>query len=367
MTQDMADTAARTLDTGVTATLSRMDAILAAVCTDLGDEWRARSPERVDVLVSDLPEMLRSRLLDGSGKRLRPLMCHWGWVSAHGAVDGRGREALVRTAAALELLHLFALVHDDVMDRSDSRRGRPTAHIEARVAHESAGGLGDATVFGDSIAVLLGDLALSEASLLVAEAPSQVRMLWREMLRELVHGQMLDLTAAAARRRDLTMARRVARLKSGGYTVQRPLLIGASIAGASQAMTRALSAFGEHLGEAFALRDDLLGVWADPHKTGKPVGDDLLSGKPTVVLAAARRLLPESTARRYLGPESVVAPDDVPVLQQLFMDWGVFDEVEERIADEATAALESLEGAGLHPDGVAGLEQMVRVTAWRDA
>lgn len=367
MTQDMAHTADRTLRQESTATLDALDAILAALCTDLDDEWRARSPEQVDVLPSDLPEMLRSRLLGSTGKRLRPLMCHWGWVAAHGGVEGRGRESMVRAAAALELLHLFALVHDDVMDRSDSRRGRQTAHVEARVAHEAAGALGDSGVFGDGIAVLLGDLALSEASLLVAETPSHVRAIWQTMLRELVHGQTLDLTAAAARRRDLDLARRVARLKSGSYTVQRPLLIGAAIAGATPTMNRALSTFGEHLGEAFALRDDLLGVWADPQKTGKPVGDDLLSGKPTVVLAAARRLLPDALARRYLGPDSVVTAADVPVLQELFSDWGVFDEVEERIDDEATAALDSLDGAGLHPDGVAGLAAMVRLTAWRDA
>lgn len=367
MTQDMAHTADRTLHQEPTATLDALNAILDALCTDLDEEWRVRSPEQVDVLTSDIPEMLRSRLLGGAGKRLRPLMCHWGWVAAHGGEHGRGREAMVRAAAALELLHMFALVHDDVMDRSDSRRGRPTAHVEARAAHEAAAALGDSSVFGDGIAVLLGDLALSEASLLVAETPSQVRLLWRQMLRELVHGQMLDLTAAAARRRDLEMARRVARLKSGAYTVQRPLLIGAATAGATPAMNRALSSFGEHLGEAFALRDDLLGVAADPQKTGKPVGDDLLSGKPTVVLAAARRLLPDAVARRYLGPNSVVTPADVPVLQELFRDWGVFDEVEERIDDEAAAALDSLHGAGLHPVGVAGLADMVQVTAWRDS
>jgi geranylgeranyl diphosphate synthase type I len=253
------------------------------------------------------------------------------------------------------------------MDRSDSRRGRPTAHLEARIAHEREEGLGDPGVFGDGIAVLLGDLALSEAGVLVSGAPDAVRDQWRAMLRELVHGQSLDLTAAAARRRDLALARRVARLKSGAYTIQRPLLIGASIAGAGHAVSKALSAYGEHLGEAFALRDDLLGVWGDPRTTGKPVGDDLVAGKPTVVLAAARRLLPDALSRRYLGPDAVVTQEDVPVLQQLFADWGVLDEVEERIADEATAALDSLDAADLHPAGSAGLRGMVRVTAWRDA
>lgn len=367
MTQDLAGPAAHAVKQQAANTLSAIDRILDSVCTDLEREWQRRSPEPIDVLDSDLPEMLRSRLLPPVGKRLRPIMAHWGWVSAHGASAERGSATLARVGAALELLHLFALVHDDVMDRSASRRGLPSAHVEASAAHERASGLGDAVVFGDGIAVLLGDLALSEAAYLVADAPPSVRAEWREMLRELVHGQSLDLTAAAARRRDLGMARRVARLKSGGYTIQRPLLLGASIAGATLSVRRALSAYGEHLGEAFALRDDLLGVWGDPRTTGKPVGDDLTSGKPTVVLAAARRLLPEAMSARYLGPESVVTPDDVATVQQLFVDWGVRDEVEERIEDEASAALDSLSGVDLDQVGVAGLTEMVKTTAWRES
>jgi geranylgeranyl diphosphate synthase type I len=367
VTQDISGPAARDLFEYVATTLAATDEILDAVCSQLEEEWRLRSPEPIDVLQDDLPAMLRSRLLPAPGKRLRPVMCHWGWVSARGASDEDGHEALAEVAAALELLHLFALVHDDVMDRSDSRRGRPTAHLEARIAHEERVALGDPAVFGDGIAVLLGDLALSEAGLLVSGASQAVRDQWRAMLRELVHGQSLDLTAAAGRRRDLTLARRVARLKSGSYTIQRPLLIGASIAGAGPAVSKALSAYGEHLGEAFALRDDVLGIWGDARTTGKPVGDDLVSGKPTVVLAAARRLLPDALSRRYLGPDAVVTEEDVPVLQQLFVDWGVLDEVEERIADEATAALDSLDAADLPPAGLAGLREMVRVTAWRDA
>ncbi len=367
MTQDLAGSAAQTVQQQAATTLAALDRILDSVCTDLEREWGARSPETIDVLDADLPEMLRTRLLPAAGKRLRPIMAHWGWVSAHGASLGRGYATLARVGAALELLHLFALVHDDVMDRSDSRRGRPTAHVEASAAHERTESLGDPSVFGDGIAILLGDLALSEAAHLVADAPPDVRTQWREMLRELVHGQSLDLTAAAARRRDLPLARRVARLKSGGYTVQRPLLLGAAIAGATPSVRGALSSYGEHLGEAFALRDDLLGVWGDPRTTGKPVGDDLVSGKPTVVLAAARRLLPEALSARYLGPGAVVTADDVPALQQLFIDWGVRDEVEERIEDEASQALDSLAEAGLDPVGVAGLTEMVKATAWRES
>ncbi|HET7398655.1 MAG TPA: polyprenyl synthetase family protein [Intrasporangium sp.] len=367
MTHDASRTVDRRQLADASSTLAGVDELLAGLCDGLAAEWGRRSPEPVDVLRADLPLMLRARLVPGAGKRLRPVMCHWGWVAASGAVDGRGHDALLRTGAALELLHLFALVHDDVVDRSDSRRGRPAAHVEAGAAHAAAGALGDPAVFGDGIAVLLGDLALSEASALIADTPPPVRQLWRAMLRELVHGQLLDLTAAAARRRDLDLARRIARLKSGAYSIQRPLLLGAALAAPDPAVTAALAGYGEHLGEAFALRDDLLGIWGDPAVTGKPVGDDLLSGKATVVLAAARRLLPPAQSERYLGSRAVITEADVPRLQRLLDGCGVRDDVERRITDEAASALGALDGVGLDPDGVAGLTRMVHVIAWRDA
>lgn len=348
-------------------TMDAIDAMLREVCDDIALGWADRVPESADILPADLPETLLTWLLPASGKRLRPLMCHWGWVAAHGAVDGRGRDDMVRAAAALELLHLFALVHDDVMDRGASRRGRETVHVSAAKAHAGSGSLGDSVLFGDSVAILLGDLALSEASLLIAGTPRPLLDMWGEMLRELVHGQLLDITAAAARRRDIEHSRRVARLKSGAYTIQRPLLLGALAAGAGPETLGALAAYGDHLGEAFALRDDVLGVWGDPTATGKPVGDDLLASKATVLLAEARRLLPPATSERYLGPASVITPDDVPELQRLMVEVGVLDEVETRITDEVARALDALDGCGLHPDGVRSLTELAHATAWRNA
>lgn len=350
--------------------MSRIDDLLRLVCADLADGWAGRSPDAVDILPDEMPATLLSWLLPAGGKRLRPLMCHWGWVSAHGpgeALDAVGHEEMVRAAAALELLHLFALVHDDVMDRGDSRRGRTTPHVEAAKAHADRGALGDSVLFGDSVAILLGDLALSEASVLIGGASAPLQILWREMLRELVHGQLLDITAAAARRRDLAHARRVARLKSGAYTIQRPLLIGAHAADPDPQVITALTAYGEHLGEAFALRDDMLGVWGDPAATGKPVGDDLLASKATVLLAEARRLLPPELSERYLGAHSQITVDDVPVLQQLMVDAGVREQVERRIAHELDAALAQLDAADLHPEGVRNLTALAHATAWRNS
>ena len=185
---------------GAEDTLAAVDALLAEVCDDIGAGWAARHSAAVDVLRADLPRLLHDRLLGATGKRLRPVMCHWGWVSAGGATAGRGWAEMVRAGAALDLLHLFALVHDDIMDRSDTRRGLPALHVVATRRHREAGGLGDAQLFGDSVAVLVADLALSESGLLVAPTSPEVRAAWRLMNVELVDGQLLDVTHTAGRR-----------------------------------------------------------------------------------------------------------------------------------------------------------------------
>ena len=352
---------------GLEETLRRTDLVLDRVCAELERQWRSRCPEAADLLRADLPEHLRGWLLPATGKRLRPVMCHWGWVSAGGASRGVGRDDTVTVCAALELVHLFALVHDDVMDRSDSRRGRVTTHVEAADEHTAAGALGDPALFGDSIAILFGDLALTESWVLTGTLDAPLQRAWADMLRELVQGQLLDVTGAAARRRDLPQARRVARLKSGAYTVQRPLLLGALAARADAAALAALEAFGGHVGEAFALRDDVLGIWGDPERTGKPVGDDLLRGKATVLLAEARRLLPEAVAERYLGSRSVITDADIGVLQQLMLDAGVLEQAEQRITHEVDLALTALDHVDLDTTGVEALRSLARSIAWRDA
>ncbi|MCA1780648.1 MAG: polyprenyl synthetase family protein [Dermatophilaceae bacterium] len=226
------------------------------------------------------------------GKRVRPLLAHWGWVVAGGPTTDTA-DALARLGAALELLHLFALIQDDVMDRSDTRRGRPTLHVVASEAHQRHGGLGDPAHFGDAVATLVGDLALSEATLLGLGAGPAVSRAWRLMTLELVEGQLLDITHAADRSHDHATARRISRLKTGRYTVTRPLQLGALVAGATREVLDPLTEWGDLVGDAFGLRDDIIGVWGDPEVTGKPAGDDLLGGKPTALLVWAETLLPD--------------------------------------------------------------------------
>jgi geranylgeranyl diphosphate synthase type I len=194
-----------------------------------------------------------------------------------------------------------------------------------------------------------------------------MRRIWRVLVIELVRGQSRDLTGSAAGRRDLAHARQVAQMKSGCYTVWRPLQLGAAAAGADGATAAALGVYGAEVGEAFALRDDLLGVWGDPARTGKPAGDDLLSGKPTVILSLAHDLL-HGTARQVLDrvgtPE--LSPADVVFLQDALRAGGVVEAVESRISAHVHAAVAALTGPELDPEGVAGLTQMAHRIAWRD-
>lgn len=314
---------------------------------------------------SSVPELLRRQVAAG-GKRLRPLMAFWGWVYAHGR-PGAQPHSLVQLGSALELLHVFSLVQDDVMDRSAQRRGVPTTHTVVAGAHRRAGALGSSRQFGDSIAVLVGDLSHALAEQLVAGLPAAVRSVWRLTTLDLVAGQVSDLVGAADRRRDMAHARAVARLKSGAYTVTRPLELGATLGGAGEAKLTVLRQYGAHLGEAFALRDDLLGVWGRPETTGKPVGEDLLDGKATVLLAMADQRL-RGPARRLLDQltEQGLSPEQVPQLQRALEDAGIRAEVEAMIAAQVEDAVGALDAAGSGSiDGIHGLRRMADRIAWR--
>ena len=350
--------------------LARVDARMSEVVNDLEQVWSdelAPAGSSVDVLTEhDLPDLLRGLIRTG-GKRIRPSMCLWGWVAAGGRRDDRGAAEVLQVATALELLHVFALIHDDVMDESASRRGQPSVHTLAAQLHLHSGSRGSATRFGDNIAVLVGDLAHAEADHLVSALPAAMRAIWRVLVIELVRGQSRDLTGSAAGRRDLAHARQVALMKSGCYTVWRPLQLGAAAAGAEPATVEVLASYGSEVGEAFALRDDLLGVWGDPARTGKPAGDDLLSGKPTVIISLAYELL-HGPAREVLERVGTPAlsPADVTFLQDALRAGGVVDAVESRISAHVHAAVAALDTGGLDPQGVAGLTQMAHRIAWRD-
>ncbi|HEX2902565.1 MAG TPA: polyprenyl synthetase family protein [Jatrophihabitans sp.] len=269
--------------------------------------------------LGSLADAARAAVLDG-GKRLRPTFAYWGWRTAQ-PEGADGEDDLVRAAASLELLQACALVHDDVMDGSDTRRGRPAAHVRFAAEHARAGWPGSPTGFGTAAAILLGDLLLSWAgqlfttgiqSLPAARAAGAERQ-FDLMRTEVVAGQFLDVLAQTRGQFDPDEALRVIRYKTSKYTIVRPLLLGAAAAGASAGMQAELARYGDLLGEAFQLRDDLLGVFGDPAETGKPAGDDLREGKRTLLVALAmsggdtgvRRLLQECVGNPELSEAEV--------------------------------------------------------------
>lgn len=340
-------------------TVAAVQASVADELDGLTDAWQSWVPD-VEVLPVDLPQWLAGLSTLG-GKRFRPRLGHWGYVSVGGR-RGVRHDTLVTAAAALELLHLFALVHDDVMDESGSRRGAPAAHVQAATWHREQGAAGRPEVFGRNLAILLGDLAHARADRLADTLPAALRSTWHELCLELIAGQRADLTGAAAGRRDREHAERIAQLKSGSYSVTRPLQLGALAGGASAGQRAVLDRYGRHVGRAFALRDDLLGLWGDPSVTGKPAGDDLADGKATVILALAGETL--TGADVALLAEPVM---DVPAVLAAFERAGIPQRVEELIATEVRAARDVLTDAPLTRAGVAGLHEMAAAIAWRRA
>lgn len=328
--------------------------------------------DRVLQEIGDELELLLGAVRDlvAGGKRFRAAFCYWGWRGAGGA-DG---EEIVTAAAALELLQACALVHDDLMDRSDTRRGRPAAHRRFAAHHEAAGWVGSAEAFGQGAAILLGDLCLSWADEMVftsglpAEALVRAKPAYDVMRTELMAGQYLDLVEQARGAGSTAGARRVIRFKSAKYTVERPLHLGAALAGGPADLAAGYSAYGLALGEAFQLRDDVLGVFGDPAQTGKPAGDDLREGKRTVLLAATLdRASPAQAAvvRRDLGDRDL-DPARLARLREVMVDSGAVDHVEGLIARLTGQAVAALASAPVEPSARAVLTDLAAAATARE-
>jgi geranylgeranyl diphosphate synthase type I len=330
---------------------------------------------RADVLAIDPrlagPVDLLVRFVSDGGKRLRPEFLWCGWLAGGGPASGPDVDRVLQVAAALELLQACALVHDDILDRSERRRGRPATHRAAAELHAGAGLLGDPDHYGTSVAVLLGDLALAWADDLfltgaaALDAIDDAAPVWRAMRTEVLSGQLLDLAVTASDVRDPATqeidAVRVNRFKTAAYTVERPLQLGAALAGAPAATVSALRTYGADIGVAFQLRDDLLGVFGDPAVTGKPAGDDLVEGKRTVLLALARAALAAaSTASTGSAARDELAELDAGIgdpaadrerLAAIIAGTGAVQAVESRISVLRQSALTALDGVepGLDP------------------
>ncbi|WP_017933883.1 polyprenyl synthetase family protein [Nocardioides sp. Iso805N] len=308
-------------------------------------------------LGSDASRLLaQARASVSGGKRFRAAFCYWG----HRALQATPADerALLRACSSLELLHASALVHDDYMDASDTRRGRPSSHRVLESQHREAGWRGSPEQYGAAGAILLGDILQAWADEMLRGSGFPVDLtlaalgLFDITRSEVIAGQFLDVSVQARGQASVETAMTVLRYKSAKYSIERPLHIGAALAGASATQLEALSAFGLPLGEAFQLRDDLLGVYGDPTTTGKPAGDDLVEGKRTVLVALAldgapaedAKLLDSSLGRPLSEPE-------VDRLRAIISHSGAQARVEAMITELCDQAVSALESAAI--DGTA--------------
>lgn len=316
------------------------------------------------------------------GKRLRARFCHAGWRSVARQRDRAAAEhdALWDVCAALEVFQSAALVHDDIIDNSDTRRGRPAAHRALEASHRDAGWTGDAAAFGRSSAILLGDLLVAWSDDLFEDAVDSlphagtVRREYARMRRDVTVGQFLDIAEESAWSVNATeshveRALRVVSLKSARYSIEQPLVLGAAVAEADAEQLRALRRFGHPVGMAFQLRDDVLGVFGDAAVTGKPAGDDLREGKRTVLVALTRQTLDISARNLFdemLGdPE--LTPEQIGFLQATIAESGALDRVESMIDDYAKEADRALSGARLDNAAVGDLRDLARAATVRAA
>ncbi|RPF20852.1 polyprenyl synthetase family protein [Myceligenerans xiligouense] len=322
-----------------------------------------------------------SVLLSG-GKRLRAALCWWSYRAHGGAAAGPAAEAVVGTGAALELFQAAALLHDDVMDNSDTRRGSPTAHRSFAARHAGSGWSGDSVRFGEAGAILLGDLVLiaaqRELTAALARVPQvapEVREAFDRMQTEVVTGQYLDVLVQAEPWgadpvADESRARAVLRAKSAGYSVASPLELGALLAGAGRERATLVHTAGVPLGEAFQLRDDVLGVFGDPAVTGKPAGDDLREGKRTVLVARAMAGLPSGAGRDLLVNalgDPGLSDDAVRRVREVIVESGALSAVELLVTELYETSTGRLDAADLTAPGREMLAAIARALVDREA
>ena len=333
------------------------------------DSFLDEQGSALGAIAPELEQLTRqSRAFLAGGKRFRALFLYWGWQATAGLPHGfdplpdettsGDLAGIVLAACSLEVFHAAALVHDDIMDNSDTRRGVPAAHRQFAELHQRNEWSGTPATYGGSAALLLGDLLLGWSDELFDRGTNQLasaaagragRAEFTRMRTEVTAGQYLDILEENAWRSypdadALARAHRVIVYKSAKYSIEAPLAIGAALGGGTLPQLDALRSFGLPLGVAYQLRDDLLGVFGDPEITGKPAGDDLREGKRTVLVALARTRLPGHM--RNLLDELIGDPDldqeQVAMLRTALRDCGAVDEVERIIEHNVGLARRAL-------------------------
>ena len=308
------------------------------------------------------------------GKRFRPLFAAVGAIGAGSQLS----DAEIRAFASLELLQACALVHDDLMDASDTRRGKPAIHKIFESMHSAEKYQGKATQFGLSASVLIGDLALIwsdqmlNSSGINNESLLAALSVHDEMRVELIAGQYLDVFEQARGTQSVAQALKIARYKSAKYTIERPLHLGAAIAipdAAKRAQIISIySEFGLPLGEAFQLRDDLLGVFGDPKVTGKPAGDDLREGKRTVLMAMTHDRISGAAEAEFIQEfgNHNISESAIARLQEIISETGAAMHVEDLIEELTSTALEALNRDEIVPQARELLTEMAIIATKRN-
>lgn len=351
---------------------------LAAAVTDQLREYlrgRRRDAAYIGTDYAELTAALEEFVVRG-GKRLRPLFAYWGWraVAPPGDVADPG---VLRLCGALELLHACALVHDDVIDASATRRGHPTIHRLFADNHRARNWHGSSEQFGLSAAILLGDLSLVWADDVVAtadlplDARRRVQRVWSDIRTEVLGGQYLDIAAEASGAETVASAMNVNAYKTASYTVSRPMQFGAAAAADRPDVHATFYELGTDLGVAFQLRDDVLGVFGDPAVTGKPSGDDLRSGKRTVLLAEAleRADASDPMAAKLLRTSigTNLSDGQVRELRLAIESVGALAAVEAHIDTLTRRALELLDAAPIDAHARVGLAELAGLASNRSA
>lgn len=348
---------------------NKVDARLHAVLDQQSEHWTAIDP-RLGEAVDELARMTTS-----GGKRLRAAFAYWAWRGyydsrpelCHRGDSNDPEELIVNLGAAFEFLQIFALIHDDIMDDSMTRRGATTIHVQNANRVTAEGWRGDPRRYGEGVAILVGDLGHVYADQLTNGISRRARQIWDELRIELNLGQYLDMRSAAAGELNLETARSVAVFKSALYTIVRPLQLGVCLHDPVDIqLLEQLDAFGRPLGRAFQLRDDALGVLGDEATLGKPVGDDLREGKPTELVAYA--LANSSTAQAELlamvgRPD--LSQDEVACLVKILHETGAVAHNENEIRSLVTAATEALARIDFDPTAKEALNAMAQYVAVR--
>lgn len=354
-------------------------------------QWVSRVDSRLDEFLTDHTPLLTevsedlapfveySRTFLSGGKRFRARCALLGYATIQESVP----DLAIDVACALEVFHAAALVHDDIMDNSDTRRGAPSVHRLFETLHSGSRWSGDGERFGTNSALLLGDLLLAFSDELfaagVSAEPDAAKRIasrneFNRMRLDVTAGQYLDITEEVAwpvidKLDALSRAQRVVIYKSAKYSIEAPLVIGAALAGASDVQLTTLRHIGLPLGIAFQLRDDILGVFGDPAVTGKPAGDDLREGKRTVLIALAQQELPNSAIKlmdELLGdPE--LTDQQITTLQQTLISSGAVAAVENMISEQVRQAHQAIESADLGDSARAALCELADVVTKRSA